>query len=169
MRFVIAILITALIGAGAAQAQTPKPLLTQPGVWGAFEMEEGGATTCYMAAQPTKSLPANAKRGEIWILVTHRPAKKVTNEVSVYTGYPYKKDSKVSVRIDGKAHTLFTHEETAWARTPDEDSRLVRAMRRGNRMIVKGTSSRGTVTTDTYSLRGFTKAHRAIGKACKVK
>ena len=33
-------------------------------------------------------------------------------------------------------------------------------------MVVKGTSSRDTLTTDTYSLIGFTKAYRAIGKAC---
>jgi hypothetical protein len=33
-------------------------------------------------------------------------------------------------------------------------------------MIVKGTSSRGTLTTDTYSLSGFTAAFNAISKAC---
>ena len=33
-------------------------------------------------------------------------------------------------------------------------------------MIVQGTSSRGTKTTDTYSLIGFTKAYRAIADAC---
>ena len=33
-------------------------------------------------------------------------------------------------------------------------------------MVVKGTSSRGTVTTDTYSLRGFTAAYDAISGAC---
>ena len=31
---------------------------------------------------------------------------------------------------------------------------------------VEGVSSRGTLTTDTYSLSGFTKAHNAIDKAC---
>ena len=39
-------------------------------------------------------------------------------------------------------------------------------MKKGNRMVVKGTSSRGTLTTDTFSLKGFTKAYGAIGKAC---
>ena len=33
-------------------------------------------------------------------------------------------------------------------------------------MVVKGASSRGTATTDTYSLIGVTKAHGAIDKAC---
>ncbi|MGB1026239.1 MAG: invasion associated locus B family protein, partial [Rhodospirillaceae bacterium] len=39
-------------------------------------------------------------------------------------------------------------------------------MKRGRDMIVKGTSSRGTVTTDTYSLSGVTAAMNAIDKAC---
>jgi hypothetical protein len=33
---------------------------------------------------------------------------------------------------------------------------------------VKGTSSRGTATTDTYALAGFAAAFAAIGKACKI-
>jgi hypothetical protein len=36
-------------------------------------------------------------------------------------------------------------------------------------MVVKGTSSRGTKTTDSYSLLGFTKAHKAIDTACPSK
>ena len=169
MRIAPLLIAVAFVTAAAAQAQTPKPLLSDPGVWGAFELQENGSKTCYMAAQPGKTAPKDVKRGEVWLLITHRPKKKVKNEVSVYTGYPYKKDSKVAVAIDGKGYSLFTHEETAWARTPSEDGRLVKAMRRGNRMIVRGTSQRGTKTTDTYSLRGFTKAHKAISKACKVK
>ena len=35
-------------------------------------------------------------------------------------------------------------------------------------MIVDGVSSKGTKTTDTYSLSGFTKARKAIDKACKM-
>ncbi len=33
-------------------------------------------------------------------------------------------------------------------------------------MVVKGTSSRGTLTTDTYSLTGFSAALQSIDKAC---
>ena len=33
----------------------------------------------------------------------------------------------------------------------------------------QGTSSRGTQTTDTYSLKGFTAAYKAINTACGVK
>ena len=43
---------------------------------------------------------------------------------------------------------------------------MVNAMAKGSKMVVKGTSSRGTPTTDTYSLMGFMAARRAITQAC---
>ncbi len=46
---------------------------------------------------------------------------------------------------------------------------MVQAMRRGRKMVVRGLSTRGTKTVDTYQLAGFTAAHKAIGKACGVK
>ena len=36
-------------------------------------------------------------------------------------------------------------------------------------MKVIGTSSRGTITTDMFSLRGFSKAFEKINEACKKK
>lgn len=40
-------------------------------------------------------------------------------------------------------------------------------MKAGRTMIVRGTSTRGTATTDTYSLTGFTAGMKAIDEACK--
>ena len=42
-------------------------------------------------------------------------------------------------------------------------------MKRGERMIVDGKSSRGTATKDTYSLKGFSSAYRAISAKCNKK
>ena len=46
---------------------------------------------------------------------------------------------------------------------------MVRAMRVGKKLVIQGVSSRGTKTKDSYSLFGFTAAHNAINKACRVK
>ncbi|MGZ8996253.1 MAG: invasion associated locus B family protein [Rhodospirillales bacterium] len=43
---------------------------------------------------------------------------------------------------------------------------MLDAMRAGRQMVVKGTSTRGTLTTDTYSLNGFSTALQSIDKAC---
>jgi len=40
-------------------------------------------------------------------------------------------------------------------------------MKGGTSLIVKGTSSRGTLTTDKYSLLGISAALDKIGEACK--
>ncbi|MFO7482758.1 invasion associated locus B family protein, partial [Oceanibaculum nanhaiense] len=74
----------------------------------------------------------------------------------------------ISVNIGGTTYKLFTVDDHAWAATAQEDKQLVEAMKKGSTMVIKGASSRGTETTDTYSLSGFTKAYEEIGKACKV-
>ena len=62
----------------------------------------------------------------------------------------------------------------AWAR----DARILSALyddipnlgrAKGAKATVKGVSTRGTETTDVYSLSGYSAAHSAIGKACYVK
>ncbi len=156
------------IVAGSALAD-PFPLIENPKHWGAFTDKDGAAKYCFMAGKPANSTPKNVKRGPIWVMVTHRPGDKVKNEMHVITGYTYRKGSDVTVEIDKQRFTLFTEADTAWAKTAKDDARLVAAMRRGNRMVIKGMSSRGTKTVDTYSLTGFTAAHKLINKACKVK
>ena len=88
--------------------------------------------------------------------------------VSFYAGYTLEKGSSVDVRIGSGRFDMFTAADAAWARTKNADAALVRAMIRGAGMVVKGTSRFGTLTTDTYSLRGFTAAYRAISRACKT-
>jgi hypothetical protein len=162
---VIAAVVAVFIGF-PAWAQTPKALLQNPGTWGAFQVKEDGGTTCYMAGQPGASKPGNVKRGKIWLLVTHRPYRNIRDEVSIYIGYPFKSGSEVTVNIDGKTYKMFTDGETAWAPNAKADAQLVKAMRAGSKMVIRGLSSRGTKTVDTYSLKGFTRAHKAIGSAC---
>ena len=137
------------------------------GDWSAFKFFEDGNPACYMASQPIKDEGDYDNRGDIYALVTHRPAEDRRDEVSFVAGYDFKSDSTVEVTIGSLKKNLFTQGDSAWAADKETDGELVQSMIRGSRMIVKGTSSRGTATTDTYSLSGFTKAHRAIGEACK--
>ncbi len=139
------------------------------GDWSAFADGEGKTRLCYMASAPTKAEGDYTKRGEMYALVTHRTADGSVGVVSIEAGYTYKTDSEVMVTIGDSTFSLFTDKGQAWARDRATDKALVDAMRAGATMVVKGTSSRGTLTTDTYSLNGFTAAYRAISKACGVK
>ena len=139
------------------------------GGWTAFADREGGKKICYIGSAPTKSAGKYKKRGDIYILVTHRPAEKKTGVVSVAAGYTYKQGSEAEVAVGAATFRLFTDRDTAWAFDKDGDRALVRAMKAGLSMVVKGTSAKGTETTDTYSLKGFRAAYRVIGIACGMK
>ena len=137
--------------------------------WSAHLLTEKKSRVCFVYGEPNKKLGKYKKRGAVFVQITHRPRENVTDEVGFTAGYSYKKDSDAVVDIDGKKFTLFTHKDGAWATNTKADSALVKAMMKGRRMIVRGTSTRGTKTVDTYSLLGFTRAYQAIGKACKKK
>lgn len=136
--------------------------------WDAYEHTDKGTKLCYLHAQPQKKEPGNVRRGEIYILVTHKPKDKIRNEVSIYFGYPLKDAVAAQAVIGGSTIEMFTHEEAAWAADAATDQKLVEQLRKGRTLVVKGVSTRGTNTTDTYDLSGFTAALQAIDKACNM-
>lgn len=157
-----------LIAASAAQAGEPR-LIGTYGDWSAYVFIEEGNKVCYMASQPQKDEGNYTRRGEIFALVTHRPAEGTKNVFSYITGYPYKPGSDAIVKIDGKRFVLFTQDDTAWAPDAESDETLAKTIKGGAKMIVTGISARGTETKDTFSLKGSSSAHGAISKECGVK
>lgn len=135
--------------------------------WDAFlERREKGEQTCYMISVPKDTAPKNVNRGEIYVIVTHWPQAKIKSQINVVVGYPLKKDSEVTMLIDGKPYRMFTDGDRAWAYDAQQDVAMAAAMKKGNSVVVKGVSHRGTETTDRYSLSGFTAAHNAISQSC---
>ncbi|MBX3453901.1 invasion associated locus B family protein [Ferrovibrio sp.] len=163
-----------LLAGSQAWAQAKKAAATPPETkrlgsfksWQAYQLDGKDGRICYLHGLPAKQEPASARRGEIYLLVTHKPAKNVRNEVSIFFGYTLKDKSSVEAVIDKDALSLFTHEQAAWARDPETDAKLVENFKRGRQLVVKGESDRGTKTTDTYDLSGFSDALKTIDKAC---
>ncbi len=156
-----------MISATAAQAQDTTERIDDFGQWSAYKTLENGNPVCFMASEPTEAKGKYAKRGDIFALVSHRPAEDRRDEISFMAGYPYKPGSVVEVKIGTNRFQLGNLEnDGAWTADPEQDKAIVRAMIKGSTMTVKGTSARGTLTTDTYSLNGFTKAYQAISKGC---
>lgn len=120
---------------------------------------------CYIGSSPTAQKGNYSRRGEPYLLVTHR--SKNTDEISTSSGYPYKHDKDVVATIDGKTYTLFTQGELAWAHDEKQDSAMVSAMKRGKKMTIRGTSKKGTWSEDTYSLSGITAAYKKMKSLCK--
>lgn len=152
----------------AAHAQQIKTLGTYS-KWVAYSFQDAGKQVCYAASKPIKSEGAYKGRDEIVVQVTHRPGDRATDVVSFVAGYTFKPDADVNVAVAARRFDLFTVEDRAWARDAKTDQEIVQAFIKGNSMVVKGVSSRGTPTTDTYSLQGFGAAYKAIGEVCGVR
>ena len=167
----IALTLAAAVAAAAAFSGGPASA-ERLGVykdWAAHTEGKGGSRVCWIYSEPVKDEGNYTRRGRIYALITHRPGENIRNQVQFTAGYTFKSGSAVQVAVGDKKFELFTNADTAWAHDKTEDEALVAAMRAGATMIVTGTSSRGTLTKDTYSLSGVSAAHNAIGKACGVK
>lgn len=136
--------------------------------WSAYIYKEGKNSVCYMASTPQKSEGKYTRRGDVYLIITHRPADKSFDVVNFVAGYAYKNDAKVIVKI-GKdtISDFFVENDKAWTMNANVDKKLVEAMKKGERLIIDGTSTKGTTTKDTYSLRGFSSAYRAISTKCR--
>lgn len=133
--------------------------------WTVYKAKSNDGSICFAASTPKDIEPKGVNRGDIFFYVTTWPKYKVREEVSVKLGYPLKASSTPTITIGAKNFTLFDKGERAYIHTSLE-KKLLAAMRAGSKMIIKGTSKRGTNTTDVYSLSGITAALKAAVSAC---
>ena len=137
-----------------------------------FALEKGSWTFtkandwCYIWSLPVKSdLPETKKRGESYILV-YKIIGSDENIVQVEAGYQYNLDKDIVVKIDNTSFPFYSTEdssETAWT---DSDEKVIYAMKKGLELVLSGQSTRGTITNDTYTLKGFTSAINKLNKDC---
>jgi invasion protein IalB len=155
--------------AAPAAGDAQPTLLGQYGDWGAYTASPGGNKVCFALAKPktTKTEPEARKRDQSYVFVSTRPADKVKNEVSVIIGYPFKTNSDATAEIGTAKFAMYTQSDGAWIKNAGEEARMVDAMRKGADLTVKGTSGRGTQSTDQYSLKGLAQALDKIEQECK--
>ena len=162
--------VAALMAALAAPAVAAESrLLGSEGDWSAFGGDD--PKECWAVSPPksTKNTQdgkeVEVTRSDIRLYIAYRPGQN--GEVSFQGGYPFAPDSTVEVDVGGTKFRLFTEGENAWAGSPEEDTRLVAALRGGSSAVVTGRSARGTTTTDTFSLAGVTAATNKARETCK--
>lgn len=152
-----------------ALTQGQKNIIGSYRKWDAMSEKDRNSNQCFMISMPTKwrASKSGVKRGDIYFMVKTQPRFRIKNQVYTVVGYPLRPGSEVRITIDGRHQfKLFVEGDAAWSYSPQDDKRLVERMKAGSTMVVQGTSSRGTRTTDTYSLSGFTAANNAINKRC---
>ena len=159
----------AMLATGAMAQQSTNRVAAKTD-WSVFV--EDNPTECWAVSSPKETVNTKdgrvvaVRRSEILLFVSYRPGSGVKGEVSFTGGYPFAKGSTVTLAIGDNSFELFTQGENAWPASPEEDAKIISAMKRGAKAIIKGRSSRGTVTKDTFSLLGFTAAVEEAGKRC---
>ena len=153
----------------AAADPGPAKPLGSAGSWTAYLAESKAGKVCYLVGQPEKSEPGGMKRKAVMAMVTHRTEDNVSNVVSFDEGYPLNEENDVLLEIGSEKFPLFAKDDSAWARTAELDKTVVTALAREKQAVVRASPKKGHVTTDIYSLAGFSKALALIDKACDVK
>jgi hypothetical protein len=135
------------------------------GEWGAYQTQ-GKQKTCYALAQPKTREPEKVKRDSAYVFISSRPAENVKNEISIIMGFPMKDGGEAQASIGDSDFSLIAKGSNAWVKNPAEESRFIDALKKGSKLVVKAASTKGKVTTDTYSLGGLSQALDKVRKEC---
>lgn len=154
---------------GFAQSQSTNRVAAKTD-WSVFV--EDNPTECWGVSTPKESVNTRGgrvvavNRGQTLLMVFYRPSAGAVGQVAFTGGYPFASGSTVNLNISGSSFELFTDGEWAWPATPEDDAKIITAMKRGAEAVAMGQSGRGTQTKDSFSLLGFTAAVDDAAKRC---
>jgi len=121
---------------------------------------------CYIGSIPIETdLSNEKKRGDTYILV-YKMVGNQDSVIQVEAGYNYNLDKNIVIKIDSANYKFYTTEDVSDSAWTDDDAKVIFAMKKGLKLVITGESSRGTVTNDTYTLKGFTSAFNQLTKDC---
>ena len=135
--------------------------------WAVYVHEKDKTKTCFAISKPKDMLPKGVNRGDVFFYVSSWPGDKVNNEISIKVGYPLDGGSAPSAVIGADQFNLFAEGDKAFVADETMEVNLVKAMKKGSTLIVKGRSKRGTATIDKYSLSGISAALKRVKAECK--
>jgi len=162
-------LAAAVLAPGLAFA-APPALLGAFKSWSAYETGAGDSKVCYALSRPTATDPAKIRRDPAFILINDWPSRRAKAEPEIVPGFLYRDGSSVTAQLGGATVTFFTKNDGgvggAWVEAQADEERLVNAMKTAPEAVVTGTSQRGTVVRDTFSLAGFAEALDKAQAAC---
>jgi hypothetical protein len=130
--------------------------------WTAATHQESGAPVCYAFTRVQSSAPTLSGRGPVVLTVTERASGR--DAVAIEAGFPYAANATVTVQVDQAGLEFYTSGRNAFAR---DGKAAVTAFGKGSRAIARSPAPKEV--TDTFSLKGFSDAYKAVVKACPAK
>jgi hypothetical protein len=134
--------------------------------WETMVIKNDTQFVCFAQSKPVLQSPKKNSR-EARLFVSFRPNKKILDEISITAGYEFNKKNSITAR-SGKNKYKFdiSQENFAWMADDKEEKKMIKAMKRGSRIMITGYNQEGSQTIDHYSLLGFTKAYGVAKKSC---
>jgi hypothetical protein len=131
--------------------------------WETYIIKNESSKICFAQSMPILQAPKAGPR-EARLFVTFRPNEKISDEISITSGYEYNKKNSIMAR-SGKYKYKFdiAQENFAWMADNKKEKKMNKTMKKGSRIMVTGYNQKGSQTIDHYSL-GFTKAYRYCKK-----
>ena len=134
--------------------------------WEAYVVKNENGKICFAQSLPVLQAPKTNSR-EARLFVTFRPGEKISDEISITSGYEYNNKNSIIAR-SGKYKYKFdiSQDSFAWIADNKKEKKMIKTMKRGSRIMVTGYNQKGSQTIDHYSLLGFTKAYNSAKKSC---
>ena len=134
--------------------------------WETVVFIDGKNKVCFAQTIPILQAPKNNQR-DARLFVSFRPNDKISDEVSITSGYEYNNQNSITAR-SGKSKYKFdlAQENFAWISENKVEKKLIKTLKKGSRIMVTGYNKSGSQTIDHYSLLGFTKAYNSAKKNC---
>jgi D-arabinose 1-dehydrogenase-like Zn-dependent alcohol dehydrogenase len=165
-----------------ADAGPGKPLLVASfGDWGVYQTQAAKGRVCYTLAQPKDRAPADLKRDAAYAFISDRPNEGVRNEISFIMGFDVANPADLAAAkgkaagkdamamVGDQSFELLAKTANLWVKNAAKEGQLIDEMRKGAKLQVMASSKKGHMTTDTYSLSGFSQALDRVQKDCPSK
>lgn len=157
----LAALLVVAGGTSAAAAQSVQAL-GEFRDWAAYAASEGTGQVCFAMSKPTSVSPPVDGYTQAYLYLTHRPAEGLSNEINLVAGFDFAPDQPARLAVGSQSFELFTQKDAAWLADVSRSDTLAGAMRAGSTLTIEGTTDKGILVTETFSLAGATAASRAI-------
>ena len=134
--------------------------------WETLVLNKDNELTCFAQTKPVLQSPKANKR-EARLFVSFRPNDKITDEISTTSGYEFNSQNSILAKSGKKKYKFdITQDGFAWISSNKVEKKMIKAMKKGSRIMVTGYNKSGSQTIDHYSLLGFTKAYNSAKKNC---
>ena len=116
--------------------------------WEVIKFNNNSEIICYAQTKPVLQSPKSKQR-EARLFVSFRPKDKISDEISITSGYEFNNQNSV-LATSGKSKYKFdiTQDNFAWIASNKMEKKMIKTMKRGSRIMITGYNKSGSQTID---------------------